>query len=194
MKYITLIIIGLFVSTAIKSQTTQWDFDFAHSKITFTVTHMMVTDVVGQFNKYEGSVFSDKDDFSDVKINFTIDPSSINTDNAKRDKHLRSADFFDVEKFPAITFESSKMKKTAKGKYKLSGMFTMIGVTKPITLNIDFKGIIKDPWGGTRAGFKISANIDRTAWGLKYNSVIPTGGVVIGNEVKIICNVELIKK
>lgn len=194
MKYITLIIIGLFVSISLKAQTTEWSFDFAHSKVTFTVTHMMVSDVEGQFNKYEGTVFSDKDDFTDAKINFKIDASSINTDNEKRDKHLRSNDFFDVEKYPSIEFQGKSMKKVGKGQYKLSGDFTMIGVTKPIILNVDFKGIIKDPWGGTRAGFKISATIDRTEWGLKYNSIIPTGGVVIGNEVKIVCNVELIKK
>lgn len=194
MKYLTLIIIALFTAITVKAQTTEWSFDFAHTDIAFSVTHMMVTDVAGKFNKYEGTFYSDKSDFTDAKISFTIDVKSINTENEKRDNHLRSADFFDIEKYPSITFQSTSIKKSGKGKYKLTGNFTMIGVTKPITLDVVHKGTIKDPWGGTRAGFKLTGKIDRNNWGLKYNSPLPTGGVVIGYDVNLICNVELIKK
>ncbi|ROL60804.1 polyisoprenoid-binding protein [Bacteroidetes/Chlorobi group bacterium ChocPot_Mid] len=194
MKKITLTILALIFGITLNAQTTKWNFDNAHTKIGFSVTHMMITDVEGQFNKFNGTVTSDKPDFTDAKINFNIDVSSINTDNADRDKHLRSADFFDVEKFPNIKFEGVSFKKTGKGKYKLSGKFTMLGVTKNVTFDAKFSGTVKDPWGNTRAGFKINGKINRNDWGLKYNSPMDAGGVLIGNEVEIICNVELIKE
>lgn len=194
MKKITITILALIFGITLNAQTTKWNFDNSHTKIGFSVTHMMITDVVGQFNKFNGSVISDKADFTDAKINFTIDVSSINTDNADRDKHLRSADFFDVEKFPNIKFEGTSLKKIGKGKYKLSGKFTMLGVTKNVTFDTKFSGIVKDPWGNTRAGFKITGKINRNDWGLKYNSAMDAGGVVIGNQVEILCNVELIKE
>jgi len=193
-KSITLTIIVLLLGIGLNAQTTKWNFDNSHTKIGFSVAHMMITDVPGQFNKFSGTVLSDKADFTDAKINFTVDVNTINTDNADRDKHLRSADFFDAAKYPEIKFEGTSFKKVGKGKYKLSGKFTMVGVTKNVTFDAKFSGIINDPWGGTRAGFKIYGKINRYDWGLKYNSPMDKGGVVIGKEVEINCNVELIKE
>lgn len=193
MKTFYIAILAVLFAINANAQSTKWNFDEAHSKISFSVTHMMVSDVEGKFKKYEGDVVADKEDFSDAKISFKIDVNSIDTDNDKRDEHLRSADFFTVDKYPNITFVGESMKKVGKGKYKLTGKFTMLGVTKTITLDVSFRGFKKDPWGGTRAGFKITGNINRNDWGLKYNSALDAGGVMIGENVDIICNVELLK-
>ena len=154
---------------------------------------MMITDVEGEFNEYEGEVYADDEYFQDAKISFKINTSSVDTENEKRDKHLRSDDFFKSEKYPHITFVGEKMEKVGKGKFKLTGKFTMLDVTKTITLDVWFKGIKKDPWGNYRAGFKIKGTIDRYDWGLKYNSSLEAGGVLIGKEVDIKCNIQLIK-
>ncbi len=194
MKTTSLIIAGILMILSVNAQTTKWEIDKAHTKITFTVTHMMINDVMGTFEKYSGSFLSDKPDFSDAKISFTIDASSINTDEPTRDKHLKSPDFFNVEKYPEITFVGTSFKSTGNSMYKLTGDFTMNGVANSITLDVKNAGTIKDPYGNTRTGFKLTGTIDRTLWGLKYNSVMDSGGLMIGNDVAIICYVELIKQ
>ena len=194
MKKATFILAAIMMVITVSAQKTQWNFDKSHTKISFTVTHMMITDVMGNFSKYSGTFLSDKSDFSDAKINFTIDANSINTDEPNRDKHLRSADFFNVEKYPEITFVGTSFKSLGNNMYKLTGDFTMNGVTKSITLDVKGAGIIKDPYGNTRTGFKLTGTIDRTLWGLKYNSVMDAGGLLIGNEISIACYVELIKQ
>ncbi|MCK5077250.1 MAG: YceI family protein [Calditrichia bacterium] len=194
MKKVSLLFICVLLVSILHAQTTKWGFDGAHSKISFSVTHMMISEVEGQFTTYEGTVLSDEKDFSDAKIDFTIDVSSVNTANTKRDDHLRSADFFDVNKFPKIVFKSTSMKNIGKGEYQLTGDFTMLGVTKPIKLTVKHRGTVNDPWGNTKAGFKIAGTIDRTKWGLKYNSLMDTGGVMIGENIEIICHIELIKQ
>ena len=194
MKKISLIISMFIMVIAVSAQTTNWAFDKAHTKISFTVTHMMITDVVGFFGKYSGTFLSDKPDFTDAKISFTIEANSINTDEPKRDNHLRSADFFNVEKYPNITFEGKDFKMVSKGVYKLTGDLSMNGVTKSVTLDVKNAGTINDGYGNTRTGFKLTATIDRTEWGIKYNSVMDAGGLLIGNDISIACYVELIKK
>jgi polyisoprenoid-binding protein YceI len=193
MKKAILILVLSILSISANAQTTKWSFDEAHSKIGFSVVHMMVSDVDGNFKKYEGEITSDKEDFSDAKINFKVDVSSINTDNDKRDEHLRSADFFNAPKYPTITFVGDKMKKAGKGKYKLTGNFTMLGVTKKVTLDVTNRGMRKDPWGNTKAGFKLTGKVNRNDFGLKYNSVLDGGGVMISDNVDINCNIELLK-
>jgi len=149
--------------------------------------------VSGQFQEYEGTVVTTKEDFSDAKIDFSITVKSIDTDNEDRDNHLRSADFFDVEKYPKITFSSKEIKKVGEHQYQLIGNLTLHGVTKEVILDAKYGGTIKDPYGNVKAGFKITGVIDRTDFGLKYNSVMDAGGMMIGEEVTIICKVELIK-
>ena len=194
MKKISLLIVALITSGVIFAQTTKWDFDLGHSNIQFSINHMVISEVTGNFTSFEGTVLSDKADFSDAKINFTIKVNSIDTDNEKRDQHLTGTDFFDVEKYPEITFKGKSLKKVSENKYKLTGDFTMHGVTKTIELDVKYGGTIKDPWGNTKAGFKITGTIKRYDFGLKYNSTLEAGGFMLGEEVELVCNIELTKQ
>jgi len=184
----------LIATLSASAQKTKWSFDKSHSKVQFDISHMVIAEVSGQFQDYSGTVLSDKDDFSDAKIDFSIDVKSIDTDDEKRDQHLRSPDFFDAANYAKITFKGKSMKKVGKNKYKLTGDFTLHGVTKTITLDVTYGGTVKDPWGNIKAGFKITGVINRTDFGLKYNSIMDSGGLLIGEDVTITCKVELIKK
>ncbi len=186
------IVIALLSVALVQAQTT-WNIDPSHSSIRFAVDHMVISEVEGIFSTYEGSVIATKADFSDAKINFTVDVNSVNTDNAKRDEHLRSADFFETEKYPKMTFVSTSVVKTGTGKYNLKGKLTLHGVTKEITLAMTYGGTTKDPWGNTKAGLKVTGVINRTDFGLKYNSVLEAGSLMIGEEVTITAKVELAK-
>ena len=190
-----LIVFMLLLSwvVSVSAQEAKWSFDNAHSKIQFDVAHMVISEVSGQFHDYEGIVVTTKEDFSDAKIDFSIDVKSIDTDAENRDTHLKSADFFDATKYPKIIFKSKTMKKAGTNRYKLTGNFSMHGVTKEITLDVKYGGTIKDPYGNLKAGFKITGVIDRTDFGLTYNSVMETGGLIIGEDVTITCKIELIK-
>src|SRR5690606_12677516 len=139
MKKLMILFAMAFAGIAVQAQTT-WKVDPAHTKLSFTVSHMVITDVDGRFNVYEGSIVSAKDDFSDAQINFTVDAKSINTDNEKRDEHLRSGDFFEVEKFPNLTFKSTSFKKISGNKYVLEGDLTIRGVTKRVKFDVTFNG------------------------------------------------------
>lgn len=193
MKRLNLLFIVLMLFISMNAQN-NWAFDVAHSSVNFTVSHMVISEVDGRFDKFEGSVSNSKEDFSDAKIEFTIDVASVNTGDEKRDAHLKNADFFDAEKFPKMKFISKSMKKVSGNKYKLEGSFTMHGITKDVSLDAKYGGTIKDPWGNTKAGFKITGTLNRTDWGLKYNSVMEAGGLMIGEEIEITCKIELIKK
>jgi polyisoprenoid-binding protein YceI len=186
------IVIALLSVALVQAQTT-WNIDPSHSSIRFAVDHMVISEVEGIFSTYEGSVIATKADFSDAKINFTVDINSVNTDNAKRDEHLRSADFFETEKYPKMTFVSTSVVKTGTGKYNLKGKLTLHGVTKEITLAMTYGGTTKDPWGNTKAGLKVTGVINRTDFGLKYNSVLEAGSLMIGEEVTITAKVQLVK-
>lgn len=186
------IVIALFSVALVQAQT-NWNIDPSHSSIRFAVDHMVISEVEGIFSKYEGSVVSAKGDLSDAKINFSVDVNSVNTDNAKRDEHLRGADFFETEKYPKMTFVSTSVQKTGTGKYNLKGKLTLHGVTKEITLSMTYGGTTKDPWGNTKAGLKVTGVINRTDFGLKYNSVLEAGSLMIGEDVTITAKVELVK-
>jgi polyisoprenoid-binding protein YceI len=176
------------------SQSTQWDLDKSHSSINFGIDHMVISETVGKFTDYSTEVKADKPDFTDAQFKVILQVESINTDDAKRDGHLKGADFFNVEKNPTITFVGEKFEKQKNGQYIVKGKLTMNGVTKNVSLNGKFNGIAKDPWGGTRAGLKVWGTVDRYDYGLKYNSVLEAGGMTIGKEVRINANLELIKK
>jgi polyisoprenoid-binding protein YceI len=192
-KTILILSVVIFAVFSVNAQKTKWTFDKTHSNIQFDISHMVISEVTGQFHEYEGTVLADKEDFSDAKIDFSIDVKSIDTDDGERDGHLQSPDFFDTEKYPKITFKSKSMNKVADNQYKLTGDFTMLGVTKEITLDAKYGGTVTDPYGNIKAGFKVTGTIDRTDFGLKYNSVMDTGGLMIGEEVTITCRVELLK-
>lgn len=169
-----------------------WKVDKSHSKIGFSVTHLVITDVEGQFNKFDGVVSSKDINFNDPKIEIIIDAASINTDNEGRDKHLRADDFFNTEKFPEIKFVGQQYKKVGKNKFKLTGDLTLKDVTKKVTFNVEQRGPVKDFNGKLRAGFKISTVINRFDYNLKWDSVVEAGPVV-GKEVTININFEIIQ-
>ncbi len=194
MKRTLSIIAAALLSTATYAQSTTWTGDIAHSSIGFNVDHMVISEMTGQFGDYAITAKADKEDFSDASFDVTIQMNSVNTQDDQRDGHLKNADFFDVEKYPTMTFKSTKMKKAKGKKYKLHGDMTIKGVTKSVVLEATFGGIITDPWGNVRAGFKITGEIDRQDFGLTYNSVLDSGGLAVGNEVRIETRVELIKQ
>lgn len=178
------------------SAQTNWKIDASHSKMGFMVTHLMVSETEGKFKIYEGTVQSKSDlDFTDAKIEFSADVNSINTDDEKRDGHLKSADFFDAEKNPKISFKATSMKPTkVKTTYTLEGDLTMKGVTKKVKLMaVGSSKTVKDPWGNTKYGFKVVGTINRKDWGLNWNAALESGGVVVSEEVKIDITVELNK-
>jgi polyisoprenoid-binding protein YceI len=170
-----------------------WTIDPTHSEVTFKVRHLVVSNVSGEFKTFEGTVESDKEDFTDAKIKFSADIDSIDTGVEQRDGHLKSPDFFDAASHPKLTFESTGI--TKKGDdYKVSGNLTIRGTTKPIELTVEYGGQQKDFYGNTVAGFEISTKVDRQEFGLAWSAVTETGGIVVGNDVKILAHVELHKK
>lgn len=176
---------------------TNWNVDASHSKLGFAVTHMMVSETEGKFKIYEGKVSSLKSDadFTGASILFNVDAASINTDDEKRDGHLKSADFFDVAQFPKISFKSTSMKPgKVKGTYTLVGDLTMHGVTKSISLTaIGASKIVKDPYGMERYAFKVMGSINRKDFGLAWNAVLEAGGVAVSETVRLDFNVEITK-
>ena len=186
---------SLFVLSA--NAQVNWKVDASHSKLGFSVTHLMVSETEGKFKVYEGSVNSKSEmDFTDAKIEFSADVASINTEDEKRDGHLKSPDFFDAEKYPKITFKSTSMKPSAKSKttYILTGDLTMHGVTKKVTFTATGASkIVKDPYGNIKNGFKVSGTINRKDFGLTWNMALEAGGVIVSEDVKIDLNIELNK-
>lgn len=170
-----------------------WEFDKSHSTVGFKVKHMVIANVKGQFNSYDGSIEFDGKDFSTAAVQVTVDVASIDTQNEDRDKHLRSSDFFLADSFPKMTFKSKKVVPGTGNEFKIVGDLTLRGVTKEVTLDAEFNGTIDDPWGNTRAGFSATAKIDRQDFGLAFNKVLETGGLVVSDEVKIEIEVEAIK-
>jgi polyisoprenoid-binding protein YceI len=172
---------------------TEWNIDRAHSSVTFEVLYMTITDVSGKFHTFSGQVLSDQEDFSDARIEFSIDVGSINTENERRDNHLRSPDFFDAGKYPEITFKSNSFNKTEGRNYILIGDLTMHGVTKEISLNALFNGTARDFRGNTRAGFKVTGSLNREDFGLTWNRTLESGNLLVDDEVRIICQIQLVR-
>lgn len=171
-----------------------WNIDPDHSNIGFKVRHLMVSNVKGSFDKHTGVVEINDKDITKSKVQVTIDTASINTNVQKRDEHLRSADFFDVAKFPTMTFVSKKVAKAGKDKLKVTGDLTLHGITKEVVLNVEGPSKeSKDPWGNIRSGATASTKINRTDFGLVWNKALETGGVVVGEEVTITLEIEMIK-
>ena len=178
--------------TAVSAQN-KWTLDASHSNVKFSVTHLVVSDVEGSFKMFNGDVTSKDDSFQDAVINFTVDVSSINTDDADRDKHLLADDFFNAEKYPKMVFKSTSFKKVSGNKYKLTGNLTIRDVTKAVTFDVTFGGVVKDPWGNTKAGLKATSKINRSEYKLNWNKILEGGGAVVSDEVSITINAELKK-
>ena len=172
---------------------TKWSIDHSHSTIEFKVKHLMIAHVKGTFKTFDASIYTFEKDFTTAEIDLWIDTASISTGDEKRDEHLKSADFFDVENHKQITFIASTMiSRNEDENYELWGEMTIKGITQNVKLDVEFGGINTDPWGNEKAGFTISGLINRTDFGLVWNATIETGGFMISDEVKIICEIELV--
>ena len=169
-----------------------WTADKAHTSVKFSVSHLVISDVEGVFKSFDGTMESSAPDFSDAKINFTVDVNSLNTDNEKRDGHLKSDDFFNAEKFPQIKFVSTSFTSLGDSKYKLTGNLTIRDVTKPVTFDVKYGGTAT-AMGKVHAGFKATTKIDRFDYNLKWNMATEAGGAVVGKEVEIIISAEFLK-
>ena len=193
------IIVSIFTLIAFALPTlalaSTWNIDPDHSSAGFKVKHLMVSNVNGNFNKHTGVVEIDDKDITKSTVQVTIDTNSINTNVQKRDDHLRSADFFDVAKYPTMTFVSKKVAKNGKDKLKVTGDLTLHGVTKEVVLDVEGPSVeSKDPWGNIRKGATATTKINRKDFGLAWNAALETGGVVVGDDVNIILEMEMIKK
>jgi len=182
------------VSATTYANTKTWTIDASHTKIQFSVAHMMISSVTGDFKIFEGQAISKGDDFTDCEVEFSADVNSIDTDDEKRDGHLKSPDFLNAKEYPKITFKSKSFKKIADNIYKVTGDFTIRDVTKSKEFDVIYGGTITDPWGNERSGFKLTGRINRFDYNLKWNKLLETGGLMVGKTVTITCNVELIRK
>jgi polyisoprenoid-binding protein YceI len=179
--------------TATAARTT-WKVDPAHSQVEFAVRHMMITTVRGRFTDVKGTVVTEDNDPTKAQVEVIIDVNSIDTREPQRDAHLKSADFFDVEKFPYITFKSKRVTDVRGDEFKLVGDLTIHGVTREVVLEVTSEGQAKDPWGNERAGYSATTRINRSDFGLTWNQALETGGLLVGDEIKITLDLELIKQ
>jgi len=171
-----------------------WELDSAHTSAEFKVRHLMISNVPGKFSGVKGFVNLDDANPAKSKVEATIDTSTVNTDNQKRDEHLRSGDFFDVKKFPTMKFVSRSVKKTGDGTFEVAGDLTMHGVSKPVVLQASLTPEMKDPFGGTRRGMTATTKINRKDFGLNWNKALEAGGVMVSDDVNIEINSEMTKK
>lgn len=175
-------------------ETIKWAVDPAHTEIQFKVKHLMITTVTGSFKEFSAEAVTQGEDFTNGKFSFQAATNSIFTNNEQRDGHLKSADFFDVENFPLMKFESTGLHKSDEDNFLLSGNLTIREMTKPVTLNVEFGGIGKDPWGNLKAGFSLSGKINRKDWNLNWNAALEGGGLLVSEEVRILCEIQLVKQ
>jgi polyisoprenoid-binding protein YceI len=173
--------------------TNQWDIDVGHSAIHFWVRHMVISKVHGRFAKWAGALQLDTQDLTRSSVDVRVETASIDTQVADRDTHLRSADFLDVAKFPQLTFRSKRIEKAGDA-YRVTGDLELHGVTREVTLDAEFAGTGKDPWGNERAGFSAKASLDRREFGLVWNAAVEAGGVLVGEKVEITIELEEVKK
>jgi len=175
--------------------TKKWVVDPMHSEIQFKVKHLMITNVTGSFDKFDVSAETEDEDFMKAKISFSADVDSISTGNEQRDAHLKSADFFDAANHPQIKFVATKYENVDNdGSYELYGDLTIRGITKNVKLDVEFGGVVKDPYGNTKAGFTINGKIKRKDFGLHWDAVTEAGGIVVSDEVRIMCEIQLIEQ
>lgn len=171
-----------------------WQIDPAHSHISFSARHMMISKVRGRFEKFSGTINFDENNPSASTVDVEIEAASINTREEQRDGHLRSPDFLDADKHPKLTFKSKRVEQSGSDSGKLIGDLTIRGVTKEVSLDVEYAGQAKSPWGPTSAGFSGATTINRKDWGLEWNQALETGGVLVGDKVKIDIELELVKQ
>lgn len=191
-KVFSLLLVTLSVISVSFAQTPKtWNVDKMHSSVKFAVSHLVISEVEGSFKIFDGNLVAAKEDFTDAKINFSVDVNSINTDNTNRDGHLKSDDFFNAEKFPNMTFVSTSFKKKSGSAYELTGDLTIRDITKKVTFAVKYGGTTKDPYGNTKAGFKATGTINRLQYGLKWNNLTEAGGAVVGSDIDLTINLEM---
>ncbi|MBN4076205.1 polyisoprenoid-binding protein [Gemmatimonas aurantiaca] len=190
---ITALALGVFAVGASPVSAADWGIDGAHSSVSFSVSHMVISETTGKFTDFAGSASFDTTDMSGASAELTIQVASLTTENTKRDDHLRSGDFFDVEKFPTITFVTTKITLADDGALSVVGDMTMKGVTNSVTFTGKLRGIINDPWGNTRAGLTLSATIDRTDFDVNWSKPLDGGGLLVGHDVDMTLEFELVQ-
>ena len=173
-----------------ESKLLQGVIDPSHSRVQFKVKHLMISNVLGSFKEFEGKASMVENDFVSTLVSFSINTASIDTEAADRDAHLKSADFFDAENFPKIEFEGKGMTQKDEENFNLNGVLTIKGVSKPVILSVEFGGLMTDPWGNKKAGFSVTGEINRKDFGMVWNAALETGGVLVSDKVKILCDVE----
>lgn len=176
-----------------ETTTSNWVIDPSHSEVHFKVKHLVITTVTGSFKQFSGSAQAG-DDFTNAAISFEADVASIDTNNEQRDGHLRSADFFETDKFPKLTFKSTSFTKKSDDAYELVGDLTIKDATQPVTLAVEYSGIAKDPYGNVKAGFELTGKLNRKDFGLTWNAITEAGGALVSEEVKIVASVQLVKQ
>lgn len=191
-KNILTLAAGLLIASA--ASAAEWKLDPAHSKIRFSAPYLLISETEGDFKKFNGTFSSAREDWSDLKATMSVDVNSINTDNEKRDSHLKGDDFFDAAKYPSIRFESISMKKIGNKQYLLTGNLTIRDVTRQVSVPLVYGGTVKDPWGNLKAGFKAAGKINRQEYGLKYSNTAASGEAVVGDEVEFTADLVLIKQ
>lgn len=174
--------------------TERWEIDSSHSAIQFTVRHLVIAKVRGQFSRWTGTLTAPQNDFTRATLDVVIDATSIDTGVADRDTHLRSADFFDAERYPEITFKATGVTETAADRLRVAGALTIKGVTRDVVLDVEVLGQAKDPWGNERAAFSATTSIDRREFGLTWNQVLETGGVMVGDRIDIAIDIEAVRQ
>jgi polyisoprenoid-binding protein YceI len=172
----------------------KWSLDPTHSELGFRIKHLMISNVSGYFTRFSATAETSTGDFSDAQIEAQIEVASINTNNEQRDAHLRNADFFEAEKYPYITFRSTRVEKLDDSTFQVTGDLTIKETTKPVKLVAEYGDITKDPWGNTRTGFSISGKINRKDFGVSYNAVLESGGLTLGEELKLFGEIQLVKE
>jgi polyisoprenoid-binding protein YceI len=173
--------------------TTKWVLDPTHSEVQFKVKHLVISTVSGFFKSFEGSLTTDSEDFENAKVEFSLDVNSIDTNQEQRDGHLKSAEFFDAEKYPKISFTSTSFTKDGDD-YKLNGDLTIKDITKPVSLDVEYGGSAGDFYGNTKAGFEVTGKINRKEFGLTWDGVTEAGSIVVGEDIKLIINVQFAKQ
>lgn len=174
--------------------TTVWDIDPNHSTAEFSIRHMMITTVKGRFSGITGAVEGDPEDLAAARVHLEIDLATVDTRQPERDNHLRSADFFDVEKYPTMTFTSRRITRTGTNTYDVAGDLTIHGITKDVVCQVTYEGQGKDPWGGIRAGYTAATTLNRKDFGLMWNVALEAGGVLVGDQVKVSVELETVKR
>jgi len=172
---------------------TTWNVDNLHSEVLFKVKHLVISTVTGSFKSFEGHAVTEGDQFEDARISFTIDVNSVDTGQPGRDEHLKAADFFEAEQYPKFEFTSTSFKKSKADVYSLTGNLTIKGITKEVEFEAEYGGTEKDPYGNIKVGFEVTGTIDRKDFGVTFNSLTETGGLALGEKIKIVANIQLAK-